>query len=155
MTNKKYEFVDGDTITTPSGKTLRRIRALVAIGLSVAAGDLGGYIESEKNLSTSGNAWVYGNAQVYGDARVYGDAQVSDDAGVKKRSDIFWASIVGSENGTLTVMRGKDGLIVARGCFCGSVEKFLEASAKKHDAKIRREYELLIEVAKSRIGVDQ
>ena len=52
-------------------------------------------------------------------------------------------------------MRGKDGLIVARGCFCGSVEKFLEASAKKHDAKIRREYELLIEVAKSRIGVDQ
>ena len=81
---------------------------------SVAAGDLGGYIESEKNLSTSGNAWV------------------------KKRSDIFWASIVGSENGTLTVMRGKDGLIVARGCFCGSVEKFLEASAKKHDAKIRR-----------------
>ena len=137
MTNKKYEFVDGDTITTPSGKTLRRIRALVAIGQSVAAGDLGGYIESEKNLSTSG------------DAQVYGDAQV------KKRSDIFWASIVGSENGTLTVMRGKDGLIVARGCFCGSVEKFLEASAKKHDAKIRREYELLIEVAKSRIGVDQ
>ena len=62
MTNKKYEFVDGDTITTPSGKTLRRIRALVAIGLSVAAGDLGGYIESEKNLSTSGNAWVSGDA---------------------------------------------------------------------------------------------
>ena len=129
--NKKYEFVVGDTITMPSGKTLRRIRALVAIGLSVAAGDLGGYIESEKNLSTSGNAWVCG------------------------REAIFWASIVGSENGTLTVMRGKDGLIVARGCFCGSVEKFLEASAKKHDAKIRREYELLIEVAKSRIGVDQ
>ena len=51
-------------------------------------------------------------------------------------------------------MRGKDGLIVVRGCFCGSVEEFLEASAKKHDAKIRREYELLIEVARSRIGVD-
>ena len=51
MTNKKYEFVDGDTITTPSGKTLRRIRALVAIGLSVAAGDLGGYIESEKLIN--------------------------------------------------------------------------------------------------------
>ena len=37
MTNKKYEFVDGDTITTPNGKKLKRIRALVAIGLSVAA----------------------------------------------------------------------------------------------------------------------
>jgi hypothetical protein len=86
---------------------------------------------------------------VFGDAWVFGDAQVD------KRSDIFWASIVGSEGGTLTVMRGKDGLIVAHGCFCGSVEKFLEASAKKHDEKIKREYELLIEVAKSRIGVDQ
>ena len=60
MTNKKYEFLDGDTITTPNGKKLKRIRALVAIGLSVAAGDLGGYIESEKNLSTSGNAEVCG-----------------------------------------------------------------------------------------------
>jgi hypothetical protein len=79
---------------------------------------------------------------------VFGDAQVD------KRSDIFWASVVGSDNGTLTVAKGKNGLIVTRGCFCGSVEQFLEASAKKHDEKIKREYELLIEVAKSRILIE-
>ena len=133
MENKKYEFIDGDTIIASNGKTLRRIRALVAIGLTVDAGDLGGYIESKNNLSASGNA------------------RVSGDALVEKRNDVFLVSSVGSENGTLTVTNGKSGLIVTRGCFCGSVEEFLSASEKKHDEKIRREYQLLIEVAKSRI----
>ena len=77
---------------------------------------------------------------------------MSDNAWVDKCNDIFWASIVGSESGTLTVMKGKKGLVVTRGCFCGSVKEFLEASEKKHDEKIKREYQLLIEVAKSRIG---
>ncbi len=63
----KYEFVDGDTKEV-DGRTLRRIRAVVAVGMLVAPGDLGGYIETEKNLSMSGNAWVYGNARVYGNA---------------------------------------------------------------------------------------
>ncbi len=36
----------------------------------ISDGELGGWVESEKNLSqVSGNAWVYGDAQVYGDAR--------------------------------------------------------------------------------------
>jgi hypothetical protein len=56
MSNNKYEFVVGDTISMPSGKILRRIRALVDIGLFVSAGELGGYIECEGNLSSSGNA---------------------------------------------------------------------------------------------------
>ena len=50
--NKKYELLKDDTITTSSGKTLYRIKALVAIGLLVAPGELGGYIENEKNLPT-------------------------------------------------------------------------------------------------------
>ena len=64
---------------------------------------------------------------------------------------IFWASNVGSENGTLTVFNGKDGLIVTRGCFTGTVDEFLAKSAKVHDDKTKNEYKLLIEVAKSRI----
>jgi carbonic anhydrase/acetyltransferase-like protein (isoleucine patch superfamily) len=43
---------------------------------------LGGYIESEKNLSQSGDAWVSGNARVYGNAQVSGDAWVSGNARV-------------------------------------------------------------------------
>ena len=64
---------------------------------------------------------------------------------------IFWASNVGSENGTLTVFNGKDGLIVTRGCFVGTVDEFLAKSAEVHDDKTKNEYRLLIEVAKSRI----
>ena len=45
--NTKYEFVEGDA-KQEGGRTLHRIRALVAIGLSVSAGDLGGYIEAKK-----------------------------------------------------------------------------------------------------------
>ena len=63
--SKKYEFVEGDTLTTLDGVTLKRIRALVSIGSFVMPGDIGGYIESEKNLSQlSDNAWVSGDAWV-------------------------------------------------------------------------------------------
>lgn len=99
----------------------------------------------------SGNAQVYGNARVYGDAQVYGNAQVSGNAQVLNRHSVVWFSNVGTENGTLTVYCGKNGLIATRGCFTGSVEEFLDRSAKVHDEKTKREYELLIEVARSRL----
>ena len=172
---KKYELT-GEFIEHQSGKKLYRIRALVSFGV-VAAGQLGGFVESENNLDqslsgnawvsgnarVSGNAWVSGNARVYGDAWVsgdawvYGDAQVSGNAWVRsyavisERKMIFWASNVGSEYGTLTVFNGKDGLIVTRGCFTGTVDEFLSKSAEVHDDKTKNEYKLLIEVAKSRI----
>ena len=154
---KKYELT-GEFIEHWSGKKLYRIRALVSFG-TVVAGQLGGFIESEKNLdqSLSGDAWVYGNARVYGNAWVYGDARVSGDARVRsyavisERKMIFGATNVGSENGTLTVFNGKDGLIVTRGCFTGTVDEFLAKSAEVHDDKTKNEYKLLIEVAKSRI----
>ena len=146
---KKYELTD-EFIEHWSGKKLYRIKALVSFGV-VVAGQLGGYVESERNLSQSGNAWVSDDAQVYGDARVYGDAWVRSCAVISERKMIFWASNVGSENGTLTVFNGKDGLIVTRGCFTGTVDEFLAKSAEVHDDKTKREYQLLIEVAKSRI----
>ena len=117
----------------------------------ISKGDLGGYIQSEQCLSQSGNAWVSGNAQVYDNARVYGNAWVSGNARVYGRNSIFWASEVGTENGTLTVTSGKNGLVVTRGCFTGTKEEFLEKSAQVHSEKTQREYRLLIEVAESRI----
>ena len=89
---------------------------------------------------------MYGNAWVYGDARVYGDAEVSGNA------DLVWFSKVGTEQGTLTVYKSKDGsLLATRGCFSGTVDEFLAKSAKVHNERIKREYRLLIEVAKSRL----
>lgn len=74
---KKYMLTD-DMIMV-NGRTFYRIVALKDFGL-VKAGMLGGYIESEKNLSHEGEAWVYENACVGGNAKVYGDAKVDRNA---------------------------------------------------------------------------
>lgn len=72
----KYELVKTDTKTCIN-LILYRIRACVAIPqLGVKAGDLGGYIESEKNLNHDDQSWVYDDAWVYGNARVYGNVTV-------------------------------------------------------------------------------
>lgn len=89
--SKKYEFTD-ETITI-NGITLYRIKAVIDFDrFGVKAGDLGGFIEVEANLSHDGDAWVYGdalvsgnacvsgNAKVYGNALVYGNAKVSENA---------------------------------------------------------------------------
>ena len=70
-----------------NGRTLYRIRALKDIPIQhVKKGDLGGYVESLKNLDNnawvSDNAWVFGDAKVYGNARVFGNAEVFGNARV-------------------------------------------------------------------------
>ena len=66
----KYKILK-DQYIEAVGKKLYRIQALKDFN-GVKAGDTGGYIENESNLSQSDNAWVCDNAQVYGNARVYG-----------------------------------------------------------------------------------
>ncbi len=83
---KKFELTT-DFITV-FGIKLFRIKALVEFG-TVKAGDLGGYVEREGNLSHEGNAWVYGDAWVYGNARVYGDARVCSDARVCGNARVY------------------------------------------------------------------
>jgi len=75
---KKYELLPNDTIEH-DGRTLYRIRALRDFD-TVKAGDLGGYLGKEGNLSHSDNAWVTGDAKVFDEAEVSGNAGVSDAA---------------------------------------------------------------------------
>lgn len=103
------------------------------------------------NAKVSGNARIHGAAKVCGNAWVSGSAFVNSSAFISERKMIFWASNVGSENGTLSVFNGQYGLIVTRGCFTGTVDEFLSRSKKVHDDKTHHEYKLLIEVAQSRI----
>ena len=84
---KKYEFT-GETKEF-FGKTLHQIRALVDIGEDVKAGDLGGWIENEENLSQEDHAWVFGNARVFDNAWVFGNAWVSGDAKVSGDARVF------------------------------------------------------------------
>ena len=83
---RKYELTD-ETMEL-DGTTLHRIKALVDFS-DVKAGDLGGWIESEDNLSPYGNAWVYGNARVFGNACVSDDAQVFGHAWVFGHARVF------------------------------------------------------------------
>jgi len=76
---KKYELTN-ETINFEN-KKLFRIRALKDFG-NVKAGDLGGYVESENNLSQEDNCWIYENAKVYGNAEVSNDDIVSGNARV-------------------------------------------------------------------------
>lgn len=85
----KYELTDM-VLETECGLVLHRIRALRDIPEhGITAGDLGGWIESESNLSQDYNAWVSGDAHVYGNACVYGDAHVYDDARVSGSACVY------------------------------------------------------------------
>ena len=72
----KYELTD-----ETSGSGLRRIRALRDIPrCGVKEGDLGGWVESEGNLTQEGDCWVSDTALIYGDARVFDNARVFGNA---------------------------------------------------------------------------
>ena len=76
---KKYELIPSDK------EGLYRIKALKDFN-DVKKGDIGGYIQSENNLSQLDYCWIYDNAivrdnvQVWGDAFVMGNAEVCGNA---------------------------------------------------------------------------
>ena len=79
--NKKYEILNGSDAECIKFydktlyRTLYRIRALKDFA-NVKAGDIGGFIESESNLSQEGDAWIYDNARIFGNARISGNARI-------------------------------------------------------------------------------
>ena len=103
---RHYELITTDTVTSSTGATLYRIRALIDLPWhNVKAGDLGGYIERVENLQdrawvgvraqvegsarVSDLAYVAGNAQVFDWARVSGRACVSGNVQVLDRAHVF------------------------------------------------------------------
>ena len=82
---KKFELLAESKINL-FGRTLYRIKALISFttisGDEITAGDLGGWVEKEQNLSHKGKGWVSGNAKVFGNAWVSGNAKVSGNAEV-------------------------------------------------------------------------
>lgn len=77
MEQKKYEITD---IAHPSNPKWHRIRALEYIGEDVEPGDLGGFVESEDNLSQEGVCWIFNDAIACESALVSGNAVLKDQA---------------------------------------------------------------------------
>lgn len=140
--NKKYELID--ETQEWNGRILHRIRALADFG-DVKAGELGGWIEKEENLSHNDDAWVYGDARVYGDAEIF------------KTSDYFTSGPIGSRNDTITFFRCKDGKIRATtGCFYGDLDQLEAAVRSKHkNNNYAQAYMGVIAAAKAQMGADQ
>ena len=70
---KKYELIPSDI------EGLFRVKALKDFN-NVKKGDIGGYIQSEINLSQLGDCWIYDNAKVYDNAIVCDNVQVWNNA---------------------------------------------------------------------------
>lgn len=155
---KKFKLTS-EFIVDISGVKLFRIKALIEFG-NVKAGDLGGYIEKEENLSHMGNAWVSGNAQVsgnarvsgdarvFGNAQVFGNARVFGDARVSGDKDYAYAHGFGSCNRTTTFFRLKDGDVGVRcGCFYGTLAQFRDNVCETHgETKKAQEYLMLADL---------
>lgn len=92
MTNKKYELID-ESRKLPGAPTVYRIKALRNFA-DVKKGQLGGFIQSEANLSHAGDAWVYHDAAVYNKARVIENAKVTQKAKIFGRAIISKSAIV-------------------------------------------------------------
>ena len=120
---KKYEFT-GDT-QKACGCTLRQIRALRSFG-SVTAGDLGGWIEKEENLSHEGACWVGDSAQVRGLARV------------RHPEDLCVFQGFGREYRSTTAhIDAVIGIRINCGCFSGSLDEFRKQVIETHGAESR------------------
>ena len=155
---KKYELLKDDTKEI-SGRTLYRIKALRDFG-DVTKGDLGGYIESENNLShydnaeVYGNAWVFGNARVCGDAEVYGNADVFDNARVCGDARVCGNAVIKSTEDYIVFKNNwssgryftytKSNKMWKVGCFYGTGEELIkkayadsELSGKCYEAYVK------------------
>ena len=175
---KKYELTEETKVI--GGKTLFRIRALRSFG-DIKAGDLGGFIENERNLSHGGNAWVGANAkvggnakvsdnvrvggyawvednaQVGGDAWVCGYARVNGDGLINSNNDYLCEQGLGSHNRSASFFKCKDGHIhVLCGCFDGNLDEFENKVKEEHgNSKYAKEYLGFIEVVKTHFEVRQ
>lgn len=89
---KKYEILKDQAITM-NGSTIYRIKALKNFG-DVEAGDMGGFVESEDNLSHEGPCWIYGDAMVYHKAKVKDNAIVRNYVHVFNNARVMENAIV-------------------------------------------------------------
>ena len=89
---KKYELASETKVI--NGAELHRIKAIKSFG-NIKKGELGGWIESEKNLSQYVDAWVFDNAIVCENARVDGHAMVCGNARVDGNATVGDYAMIG------------------------------------------------------------
>ena len=116
MMIKKYELTKQVSIVR--GSQVHRIRAVKDFG-NVKKGDLGGWIESEENLSQKGDCWVYDDSIVFHLAKivdaaiVQGGAFVSGGAKICEHASVIEKAVVSDQ----AIIKGNS--VVAGSSFVG------------------------------------
>ena len=91
MGSRKYELTN---ISMEFGiKTLYRIRALKDFS-DVKVGDLGGWVQSEDNLSQKGECWIYDEAKCMDNARMYDNSKMFDNTEMFDDSAMYEYSVM-------------------------------------------------------------
>ena len=164
---KKYKLTT-ETLQF-AGRTLHRIKAVKDFD-SIKAGEFGGWIENEKNLSQDDNAWIYGdamvfdNAEVFDNAKVYGNAEVYGNANISYYAKVYGNAVI---KGDAIVHDAVDYIVFKNfwssgryftwtssnnkwsvGCFYGTSEELIK-KAYADSEKSGREYERVVRYVES------
>lgn len=129
---KKYEITD---IAHPIYPELHRIRALRQVGTDVPAGELGGFVQSEANLSQEqDDAWLYDDSISRDEANVCGCARLHDqamaqDLALVSGSSTMYDNAIACDNAILTA-----GCIRNEAIVCGNAR--VRENAATHIAPV-------------------
>lgn len=115
---KKYEILyDGEYYGGLGKNDLHRIRALKDFG-NVEAGDIGGWVENEDNLSHEGTCWIEADAFVYGSAKVWGSAQIKAGSKVSDNAKVYGHAVI--EGGRVAINAVVKGYATVSGWVTGN-----------------------------------
>ncbi len=128
MEQKKYKLTD-ETMCF-DGVTFHRIQAIKDFG-NVTAGEFGGWVESERNLSQSSDCWIAMEAKAYGGTEISDSARLTRKAIACGNSTICGNALVSDES----VIRGFTYL-------CGNVEVYGK-SVIDGDASLHRNVKVI------------
>lgn len=102
MKIKKYELLDDSYyLGTKKVYKIRALRSFMAYpDICVKKGDIGGFVENEKNLSQEGICWIFEgsavieNAGIYDMASINGNSLIAGDAKIKGHAIVKGAAII-------------------------------------------------------------
>lgn len=85
--DRKYKLIKSDI------KGVYRVKALRDFG-DVKKFDIGGYVQSEHNLSHDGDCWIYDDARVFGNARINNNSEIHDTALIWDNARVYGCAII-------------------------------------------------------------
>lgn len=85
---KKFRLLEYDCEYLSNNRILYRIEAIRDFD-DVKKGDLGGYVQYERNLSHEGNCWIYQNAKAVDSSVVFENGKMYDESGIAENARLY------------------------------------------------------------------